>query len=424
MVSSGFRHDGLLENGRTSSGRFQPANGARTPGEWYADRVSADGNGRTARACCSGHLLAALALATGVAVTNATTQSLPVVSLLLSPAGPATIRENGGVVTVTATLDRAAETTVSMTITVEPAGSPSEPVTEEDYVVSANRVLTFTPGSTSSRGTVTVTAVDNAADGATHKRVRVGGRATTSNAGFAGFREFLIRDDEDPPGARVVLTPPSIAENGGVSTVTAALEHPARGPVELLVQVRSSAAGDDAAAAGYTLSPNKLLTIAQGSTSSAGTVTITAMDNDDDAPPGARRTLHVRGYRQAGVTSALVTPWQALQIVDDERATPAPAPGGARPAPGYRLASNTAAIETGADYRTGPDASVRSSAARFPAVSWSGSSRSACSTVARVVVRFRRRAAPAAALPARHPPRCRGRGQRPGRMPGGDARRS
>lgn len=98
--------------------------------------------------------------------------------------------------------------------------------------------------------------------------------------------------------------------------MTAVLEHPARGPVEFLVQVSPSSAGNDAAA-GYTLSPNRLLRIAQGSTSSTGTVTITARDDDDDTSPGARETLHVRGYRQAGTTSALATPWRALEIVVD-----------------------------------------------------------------------------------------------------------
>ena len=135
-----------------------------------------------------------LLLAGALAVTDVTAQDRPTVSLLLSPDGPATIEENGGVLTVTARLDRAA--TVAVTVSVAPAGGPSEPAAREDYVVSADRVLTFPSGSTASTGAVTITAVDNDADGVTHKRVRVGGVVTTGNADFAGFRELLIRDDE------------------------------------------------------------------------------------------------------------------------------------------------------------------------------------------------------------------------------------
>ena len=263
-----------------------------------------------------------LLLAGALAVTDVTAQDRPTVSLRLSPDGPATIDENGGVLTVTARLDRAATATVAVTLTVAPAGDPSEPAAREDYVVSADRVLTFPPGSTASTGAVTITAVDDDADGATHKRVRVGGVVTTGNADFAGFRELLIRDDEDPPAATMVLTPPAIDENGGVSTVTAMLDHPARGPVRLLVQVALPPAGQSADARGYVLSRNRRLTIAQGSTSSTGRVTITAVDDDDHQPPAPGKLLYVRGYREDGVTSALVTPWRKLEIVDDERATP------------------------------------------------------------------------------------------------------
>ena len=115
-----------------------------------------------------------------------------------------------------------------------------------------------------------------------------------------------------------MLTPARINENGGVGTVTAMIEHPARGPVAFQVQIGLLPAGRGAGRADYRLSRNRLLTIARGSTSSTGTVTITAVDDDDYGPPEARKILHVRGYRHEGVTSALVTPWQELEIVDDE----------------------------------------------------------------------------------------------------------
>ena len=259
------------------------------------------------------------ALLAAVSVTDATAQNRPTVSLLLAPDRPALVEENGGVMTVTATLDRPAAAPVSVTVSVDPAGSPSEPASRRDYVVGLNRVLTFAPGSTSSRETVTITAVDNDADGATHKRVRIDGVVTTDNADSAGFREFLIRDDEDPPPAAVVLTPRSIDENGGISIVTAILEYPARGPVEFRVQVGLPPEGQGADLEDYVLGPGDILTIAQGSVASTGSVTIAAVD-DDERNASAERVLYVRGYRQAGVTSALTTPWQELTIVDDEDA--------------------------------------------------------------------------------------------------------
>ena len=304
-------------------------------------------------------LLAFLAV---VSVANATAQNRPTVSLLLAPDRPAIVEENGGVMTVTARLDRPASAPVSVTVAVDPAGSPSEPASRRDYTVSPNRVLTFAPGSTSSTGRITITAVDNDADGATHKRVRVAGVATTDNADSAGFREFLIRDDEDPPAAALVLTPGRIEENGGVSIVAATLEHPARGPVEFRVQVRLPPAGQGAGPDDYVLGPDDVLTIAQGSVASTGRVTIAAVD-DDERNASVERVLYVRGYRQAGVTSALTTPWRALTIVDDEEAPPEQVRSGLRPG-----------------YRAGPDLPARRSAARFRAISWPGSSRSTRST--------------------------------------------
>ena len=283
-------------------------------GEWrLRERVA------LARGC--GHRLL-LAFLAAVSVMDATAQNRPTVSLVLAPDRPATVEENGGVMTVTGTLDRPAAATVSVTVSVDPVGSPSEPASRRDYVVSPNRVLTFAPGSISSTGPITITAVDNDADGATHKRVRVDGVVTTNNADSTGFREFLIRDDEDPPAAALVLTPGRIGENGGVSIVTARLEHPARGPVELRVQVGLPPAGPGAGPDDYVLGPDSILTIAQGSVASTGSVTIAAVDDDERNAAAPEKVLYVRGYRQAGVTSGLTTPWQELTIVDDEDAPP------------------------------------------------------------------------------------------------------
>ena len=104
---------------------------------------------------------------TATAVTAAAVTARPKVSLVLMPAS---ITENGGVSTVTATLDTAVsgETVVTVTATaVAPAAA-------SDFTLSANATLTIAANATTSTGTVTVTAVDNDIDAA-DKTVTVSG---------------------------------------------------------------------------------------------------------------------------------------------------------------------------------------------------------------------------------------------------------
>ena len=84
-----------------------------------------------------------------------------------------------------------------------------------------------------------------------------------------------------PPNAALVLTPASISENAGVSTVTATLDRTTSAATTITV---SAAAVAPAASGDFALSSATELTIAAGATTSTGTVTITANDNDVDAP--------------------------------------------------------------------------------------------------------------------------------------------
>ena len=75
------------------------------------------------------------------------------------------------------------------------------------------------------------------------------------------------------------LSQESIAENGGSATVTATVS-PAS-PTPFTVEVSAQAIVDTLAETNrIELSPNRTLTFAANATSSAGTVTITAIDND------------------------------------------------------------------------------------------------------------------------------------------------
>ena len=77
------------------------------------------------------------------------------------------------------------------------------------------------------------------------------------------------------------LSPTSISENVGTASVTAFLSSPSPQAVTVVV---SASPVSPAVAGDFAISSNKILTIAPGSTSSTGTVTITGVDNGVDAP--------------------------------------------------------------------------------------------------------------------------------------------
>ena len=83
-----------------------------------------------------------------------------------------------------------------------------------------------------------------------------------------------------PPVVTLALTSGSIGENGGVSMVTASLDHASSEVTTVAVSVQALG---EAEAGGFSLSGGTL-TIAAGATASSGTVTVTAVNNDVDAP--------------------------------------------------------------------------------------------------------------------------------------------
>ena len=230
----------------------------------------------------------------------------PKVTLVLTPSSITEVDEQS---TVTATLDRPSSEATTVTVSV----APVSPAVAGDYRLSANRVLTIAAGATTSTGTVTVTSVNNTVD-APHRTVTVSGTATNSQGVTAPAPVTLtLRDNDATPTVTLVLTPASIDEDGGTSTVTATLDHPSSEATTVTV---SAAPVDPAVPGDYTLSVNRVLTIAAGATTSTGTVTITAVDNDADA---ADREVTVSG---AATNSQGVTAPDAvtLTITNDDKA--------------------------------------------------------------------------------------------------------
>ena len=206
---------------------------------------------------------------TGASLTLTDDETLPVASLAL---GPASVSENGGVATVTATLSHPSAAPTTLTV----SASPVVPAAAGDFTLSSANTLTVAAGSTTSAGTVTVTANDNRVDAA-NKSVTVSATATGGNGVAAPSAATLtLTDDEATATATLVLMPSAILENGEVSTVTARLSHPTTEATTLTV---STAPVAPAVAGDFTQSATTTLTIAAGGTTSTGLVTVTAVDN-------------------------------------------------------------------------------------------------------------------------------------------------
>ena len=99
---------------------------------------------------------------------------------------------------------------------------------------------------------------------------------------------------DSAPTVSLTLTPNSISENDGVSTVTAAVAQGSASSFEVTISVE---ADSPAVPVDFTLSENAVLSFAANATQSSGTVTITAEDNDVHA---LDKTLTVSGALSEG----------------------------------------------------------------------------------------------------------------------------
>ena len=221
---------------------------------------------------------------------------------------PASISENAGVSTVTATLNRT--TSAATTITVSVAAGAG--AVAADFSLSSATTLTIAADATTSTGTVTITANDNMAVSGS-KQVTVSATAAGGNGVPAPSSATLTITDDEAPQTTLLLSSSSIAENAGVATVTATLDRTSSAATTITV---SAAAGAGAVAADFSLSSATTLTIAANATTSTGTVTITANDNDTDSPDKqVTVTATVANSQGAGsVTGATLT------LTDDEAA--------------------------------------------------------------------------------------------------------
>ena len=235
-----------------------------------------------------------------------------VVTLLLAPAS---IGEDGGMASVTASVAPAASEAFTVTV----SALAVEPGSSSDFTL-AGATLSFAADATESTGGVTITAVDNEVD-APDKSVTVSGAVSLEGVTAPAAVTLTIADDDEPAVMPLVvtllLTPASIGEDGGMASVTASVAPAAS---EAFTVTVSALAVEPGSSSDFTLA-GATLSFAADATESTGGVTITAVDNEVDAPD---KSVTVSGaVSLEGVTApAAVT----LTIADDDEPPVMPPP--------------------------------------------------------------------------------------------------
>ena len=166
-----------------------------------------------------------------------------------------------------------------------------------------------------------VTAIPRGADIAPGAAIAPGADTETSATRGADPAEVVVT---------LELSPSSIGEGSGVSTVTASLDSAAASTLTVTVSAEAVA---PAVAADFTLSANRTLEVAAGDLTSTGSVTITAADNSVDA---ADKELTVSAT-VAGATDVTGPSDATLTITNDDEPTATTCTGGIA---GVNLCSN------------------------------------------------------------------------------------
>ena len=180
-------------------------------------------------------------------------------------------------------------------------------VAKTDFRWVSSFKVTIDEGETSGSGTFTLAPIDdNLVE--TDETVTVRG---TVVSGLPVESATVTIEDNDAPTVRLVLDRKRISENVGVSTVTATLNQTMNSATTVTVSASAVSPAMDSA---FTVSTNKVLTIAAGQRTSTGTVTITAVNNTTD---DANRQVTVSGT--VVNTEGVAAPEDVtLTIFDDE----------------------------------------------------------------------------------------------------------
>ena len=212
-----------------------------------------------------------------VDVTTVDNDDAPTVELKLDPAS---IAEAGEVSTVTATLSHPSVEPTTVTV----MAAPVSPAVAGDFMLSTATTLTIAAGATTSTGTVTITAEDNAVD-ADDKTVRVSGTATNDGpasdgmgvvAEAKGATLTITDDDEKGLAFAVAGTSATVLEvtAGEDKTYTVKLTSMPSGPVTVAVTASPASRSTD-----VTVRP-AALTFPASAWNTAQPVTVTVAANE------------------------------------------------------------------------------------------------------------------------------------------------
>ena len=162
---------------------------------------------------------------TGAGLTIEDDDAAPGVTLALDPAS---VSENGGVATVSATLSH--PSSQPSTVTVTPVSGA--------YTAGSDSTIVIAAGSTTAASdTATVAAVDDDVHQGSAGRSATVTAALTNGQGEGAVTgaALTLTDDETLPTVALALSSTSISETGGISTVTAKLSGPSSAAVTVTV---------------------------------------------------------------------------------------------------------------------------------------------------------------------------------------------
>ena len=200
-----------------------------------------------------------------------------------------------------------ASTSTSLTVAWTAPGNLGAPdITGYDLQYMETSEISFRNGPQNQTGT---SASITGLEAGTEYQVQV--RASNAE-GDSRWSEPLTASTQNAAAVNLSLSlsDAEISENGGSATVTASLDRTSNAPTTVTI---SATPVPPAVAADYSLSSNRVLTIAAGSLASIGTVTLTAVDNDIDGPD---KTVTIR----AAVTSdaEVSDPASLRLLIEDE----------------------------------------------------------------------------------------------------------
>ena len=227
---------------------------------------------------------------------------MPTTSVVVLKLMPDSIGENGGVSTVTASLDRMSSAVTTVTV----SAAAVHPTLSKDFMLSTNQTLTIPAGQLDSTGTVTVQAVNNNVYDP-NKTVTVSAMAANMQGVTTPPAVTLaIRDDDPAPELTLEVGPSAIVEAGGNSTVTVRITNGVTFAEDQKIAL--AFAGTAAKGTDYTVGL-EMLTLTAGQISAVTTVTATDDRVDDD-----NETILLTASHGGGTVGAE----QTITITDDD----------------------------------------------------------------------------------------------------------